>query len=49
MFGLGTIINTAAILVGGLIGILFGKLIPSRVQESLVLCNGVSVMIIGIA
>ncbi|MBR3401099.1 MAG: DUF554 domain-containing protein [Parasporobacterium sp.] len=49
MFGLGTIINTAAILVGGLIGVLFGKLIPSRVQESLVLCNGISVMIIGIA
>ena len=49
MFGLGTIINTAAILVGGLIGILFGKLIPKRVQESLVLCNGVCVIIIGIA
>ena len=49
MFGLGTIINTAAIIAGGIIGLLFGKLIPKRVQESLVLCNGVSVMIIGIA
>ena len=49
MFGLGTIINTAAIIVGGIIGLLFGKLIPQRVQESLVLCNGVSVMVIGLS
>lgn len=49
MYGLGTIINTAAIIVGGIIGLLFGKLIPKRVQDSLVLCNGVCVIIIGIA
>ncbi|MBQ9030410.1 MAG: DUF554 domain-containing protein [Parasporobacterium sp.] len=49
MYGLGTIINTAAIIVGGVIGLLFGKLIPKRVQESLVVCNGISVIIIGIS
>lgn len=49
MFGLGTIINTAAIIVGGIIGVLFGKLIPKRVQDALVLSNGVCVMIIGIS
>ena len=49
MFGLGTIINTAAVIVGGIIGLLFGKLIPERVQNSLVVCNGVCVMIIGIS
>lgn len=49
MYGLGTIINTAAIIVGGLIGLLFGKLIPKRVQDALVTCNGISVIIIGIA
>ena len=49
MYGLGTIINTAAIIAGGLIGLLFGKLIPKRVQESLVTCNGICVIFIGIA
>ncbi|MCF0229487.1 MAG: DUF554 domain-containing protein [Parasporobacterium sp.] len=49
MFGLGTIINTAAIIVGGIIGILFGKLIPKRVQDALIVSNGICVMFIGIA
>ena len=47
MIGLGTIINTAMVIVGGLIGLLFGKLIPERVQKALLICNGVTVMFIG--
>ena len=49
MIGLGTIINTAAVVLGGIIGLLFGKLIPERVQKTLILCNGICVMFIGIA
>ena len=48
MYGLGTIINTVAIIVGGIIGLLFGKIIPKRVQDALVTCNGIAVVIIGI-
>lgn len=49
MHGLGTIINTAAIIVGGLLGMLFGKLIPERFQETLRKTCGVSVLFIGIS
>lgn len=47
MIGLGTIINTAMIVAGGVIGLLFGKLIPERVQKALLVCNGIVVMFIG--
>ena len=33
MFGLGTIINTAAIVMGGVFGSLFGKLLKERHQH----------------
>jgi uncharacterized membrane protein YqgA involved in biofilm formation len=49
MHGLGTIINTAAIIVGGILGMLFGKLIPERFQENLRKTCGVSVLFVGIA
>jgi uncharacterized membrane protein YqgA involved in biofilm formation len=49
MFGLGTIINTAAIILGGLSGHLFGKALKERHQTSLTLSCGVSVLFIGIA
>ncbi len=49
MIGLGTIINTAAVIVGGIIGLLFGKLIPERIQKTLIMCNGICVMFIGVA
>ena len=49
MFGLGTIINTAAIVVGGLLGIFFGRFIRERHQETLSKACGVSVLFIGIA
>ena len=35
MYGLGTIINVAAIVIGGLGGTLFGKLLKENVQETL--------------
>lgn len=49
MFGLGTIINTAAIIVGGLLGILLGKLINDRLRDALITASGISVLFIGIA
>lgn len=48
MFGLGTIINMGAILVGGLIGMLVGKAIPKRVQDILYMVCGISTLFIGI-
>lgn len=49
MIGLGTIINTAAIVVGGIAGLLFGKLLKQRHQLALNNACGVSVLFIGIA
>lgn len=49
MFGLGTIINTAAIILGGFSGHLFGKALKERHQTSLTSACGVSVLFIGIA
>ena len=48
MFGLGTIINTAAILVGGVLGMFFGRLLKQRHQETLTRVCGVCVLFIGI-
>lgn len=47
MFGLGTIINMTAILVGGLIGRLVGKAIPKRVQDMLYMVCGIATLFIG--
>ncbi len=47
MPGLGTIINTAAIVAGGLLGLLFGKLLKERHQETLTKTCGVSVIFLG--
>lgn len=48
MFGLGTIINMAAILVGGILGRLVGKAIPKRVQDTLYMVCGIATLFIGI-
>ena len=48
MFGLGTIINTAAIIIGGIFGGLFGKLLKERHQDSLSKACGICVLFIGI-
>ena len=49
MIGLGTIINSAAIVLGGVVGLLFGRLMKERLQETLTKACGVSVLFIGIA
>lgn len=49
MYGLGTIINTEAIVAGGLAGILFGRFLKENVQDTLSKCCGVSTLMIGIA
>ena len=46
---LGTIINTGAIVAGGLFGALFGRLIGERHQETLTAACGVGTMFIGAA
>lgn len=48
MFGLGTVINMAAIFLGGLMGRLVGKAIPKRVQDMLYMVCGISTLFIGI-
>lgn len=49
MKGLGTIINVAAIIVAGIIGLLGGKLMKERFQESMQTVCGISVMFMSIA
>ena len=49
MYGLGTIVNTGAIVAGGLAGILFGRFLKENVQDTLSKCCGVSTLMIGIA
>ena len=49
MTGLGTLINTAAIIGGGFAGHFCGKLLKERHQEALNAACGVSVLFIGIA
>lgn len=48
MFGLGTIINTVAVVVGGLIGLLFKKGISERYEKTLMSACGVSTIFIGV-
>lgn len=48
MIGLGTIINVAAIVLGGLFGLLFGKALKERHQQTLTMVCGVSTLFIGI-
>ena len=49
MIGLGTIINTAGIVAGGIFGVLFRKLLKQRVQDTLRMAVGVAVLFIGIS
>ena len=48
MTGLGTIINVGGILLGGLMGLLFGRFLTERFQTMLVRAIAVCVMIIGV-
>ena len=49
MFALGTIVNTLAILAGGVFGALFGKMLGIRQQETLTRTCGVCSMFIGLS
>lgn len=49
MYGLGTIINVGAIILGGLIGILFGRFIKDRHRDTLCKACGLAVIFIGAA
>ena len=49
MYGLGTIINTAAILVGGLGGALFGRFLSDSCQDTLTKVCGVSTLFIAVS
>ena len=48
MIGLGTIINTAAVIAGGLIGICLKKGMKQKMQDTLMHACGVSVIFLGI-
>ncbi len=48
MFGLGTIINTVLVLLGGFIGLLFKKGISQRYEKTLMAACGVSTIFIGV-
>ena len=47
MIGMGTIINSAFVLAGGLLGFLFGKSLKQSIQDVMVKACGVSTMFIG--
>ena len=49
MIGLGTCINVAGIVAGGIIGLLFGKVMEERYQSTLMKATGVCVLFIGIS
>lgn len=49
MYGLGTIINTAAIVAGGVLGMLFGKFLKESTQDALTKVCGVSTLFIAIS
>lgn len=49
MPGLGTVINTAAIVLGGLCGLLFGKIIKEHVQDGLCTACGVATLFLGLS
>ena len=48
MPGLGTIINIAGILLGGFLGLCFGKLLKERHQQTLIRVCGVSTLFIAV-
>lgn len=49
MFGLGTVINIVAIVVGGVLGALFGKLLKEHHQDALCKVCGICTLFIGIS
>lgn len=49
MPGLGTLVNVIAIVIGGILGLLFGNLLNKRIQETLIAATGVGTIFLGVA
>lgn len=49
MFGLGTIINTLAVIAGGILGLFFKKGLRKNVQDILMKGSGIAIIFIGIS
>lgn len=49
MPGIGTIVNVIAVILGGVIGMIFGKRIKSDIRDSLMKTAGVAVIFIGVS
>ena len=49
MIGLGTIINSGAIILGGIIGLIFGKIISERFQKIVTVAMGLSVFAMSVS
>ena len=49
MIGLGTIINVALIIAGGIAGLLFGKFIKESMQETMIKATGLACLFIGLS
>jgi len=49
MFGLGTLINTATVILGSLLGLLIKKGIPEKLQKTLMQGCGISTIFIGVS
>ena len=49
MIGLGTLINTALVVAGGIAGMRFGRFITPRLQDGLMKATALSVLFVGLA
>ena len=49
MFGIGTLINTAAVILGGIIGILLRKGLKENIRKTLMAACGIATIFIGVA
>ena len=48
MPGLGTVINVALLIAGGLLGLIGGRFITPRIQDTLMKASGLCVLFIGL-
>ena len=48
MRGLGTVINVALLIFGGLCGLLFGKKLNERIKDTLLSVNAVAIMMLAV-
>ncbi len=49
MIGLGTMVNCGAIVVGGILGLLFGRFVKEQIRESLTMVCGISTLFLAVA